>query len=388
MVQIIEEAPRRPSFGQRLSAGIGRGLEMGSQLYQQRQKQEAMEKFFPGLSSLPPEIQKEYISKKLQGMNQLDVEKLRQHGKQDLFGKKQDFLGQILGGEQGLEGSFGAQMQEGAQKGMQQGFDPSKISDADIARAAAVDPNIARSLQHAKDVALRESREEKKLEFQKQKSSPEYKREEQLSSSLAQADVKYNQALQESAKLNEIKEKTLDRLEALNKKGVTGKPFEKILEKAGLVNLTSDGRREFAADVKNLITDIRSILGAQFTGFEFQTILNAYPSADFSQGANKAIINNLKEFQDIKKKEFEFANQLKKQNKGKLPVDFQSQVNEMVHEYALSRIPEIKKNTQKIMGEEFGITPGNILMLDPNGEPLDVSPEEVERYEALGATLP
>ncbi len=41
MVQIIEEN-RKPSFGQRLSQGVGRGLEMGSQLmqaHQQEQKQ-------------------------------------------------------------------------------------------------------------------------------------------------------------------------------------------------------------------------------------------------------------------------------------------------------------------------------------------------------------
>ena len=72
----------------------------------------------------------------------------------------------------------------------------------------------------------------------------------------------------------------------------------------------------------------------------------------------------------------------------KIPADFQSKVNEKVHEYALSKLPEIKKNTQKIMAEEYGITHGNILMLDPNGEPLDVSPDQVEYYESLGASLP
>ena len=40
------------------------------------------------------------------------------------------------------------------------------------------------------------------------------------------------------------------------------------------------------------------------------------------------------------------------------------------------------------MAEEYGITPGNVIMLDPNGEPLDVPPDLVERYESLGASLP
>ena len=177
-------------------------------------------------------------------------------------------------------------------------------------------------------------------------------------------------------------------MEKLNEKGVTGKPYEKLLEKFGLVNLTSEGRREFAADVKNLITDIRSILGAQFTGFEFQTILNAYPSADFSQEANRAIINNLKEFQDIRHKEFEISNEIKKNNKGKIPEDFQSLVNAKLMDYAQDRLPSIKANTRKIMHEEYGIPQGHMLMFDPKGEPLSVPDEMMDQYLELGATLP
>ncbi len=218
--------------------------------------------------------------------------------------------------------------------------------------------------------------------------SPEFKRQQTLTQAQAQSDVKYNTQLQEASKQHELKERTLDRLEQLNKKGVTGKPWEKLAEKVGLVNITSEGRREFAADVKNLITDIRSILGAQFTGFEFQTILNAYPSADFSKEANSAIIKNLKEFQDIKKKEVEFAQQLKKENKGRIPEDFQSKVNERVREYASSRIPVIKENTRKIVNEEYGIPEGHTLMFDPEGEPLSVSENEIDKYLEIGAILP
>jgi len=230
------------------------------------------------------------------------------------------------------------------------------------------------------------AKETELLERSKEK-SPEFQREQQITKSQAQADVKYNEQLQEASKQHELKEQTLNRLEKLNKKGVTGKPWEKAAEKVGLVNITSSGRREFAADVKNLITDIRSILGAQFTGFEFQTILNAYPSADFSEEANASIIKNLKDFQDIKRKEVEFANQLKKENKGKIPYDFQSKVNEKVRDYAMTKIATIKDNTRKIMNEQYGIQPGFVLMFDPNDEPLNVPESEIEKYESLGARL-
>jgi hypothetical protein len=382
MVTILPAVPKKLSFGEKLSAGIGRGLDIGQQLMSEnalRQEKQNLEKMHPELAGMPSDFQKlayEYALKS-------DIENKKLQGKENLLGQKQDYFNKLFG-----EGKSPLNNGDRIQREQNMGFDASQIPDSAIAQASIIDPNLARSLQHAKDVSLREKRAEQTYELQKQKQSPEFQREQRVTGSQAEADVKYNQSLQESAKLNELKEKTLDRLEKLNIKGVTGKPYEKILEKAGLINLTSEGRREFAADVKNLITDIRSILGAQFTGFEFQTILNAYPSADFSKDANAAIIKNLKEFQDIKKKEFEYAKELKKENNGKIPEDFQSRVNERVHEYALSRVPEIKQNLQKVLSDEYGIEHGYVLMFDPNGEPLQVDPADVSKYEELGASLP
>lgn len=376
MVQIIE-SNKRPSFGQKFSNAVGAGLQGANQLYQQHQGQlqqqqaakTAKEQFGLDISGFDPETQKALL-----------VEAFKQQGQQGILGQKQEFLNKLFG-------NVGQQPDQDQQQQNKQ-FDPSQLSDAQIAQVTAMDPNVGRALSHAKDVALRDKRSQEELEFKKMKESPEHRRETQLESSQAQADVKYNQTLQEASKQHELKEQTLDRLEALNKKGVTGRPYEKLLEKMGLVNLTSEGRREFSADVKNLITDIRSILGGQFSAFEFQTILNAYPSADFSKGANEAIIKNLKDFQDIKKKEVEFAQEIKKQNKGKIPFDFQALVNEKVREYAATKLPEIKANAQKIMNEEYGIKPGFTLMFDPQGNPLNVPENEVAKFAELGATLP
>ncbi len=392
-IQIIEEN-RRPSTAEKFNRAFGQGMQAVGQYGQQKALSEREAKKRQAIASLageevanmPEEMQKIYFKEMLQGKRGQELEGLRSSNKQEALQQKQDFLTQLLSSSgQNQAGSNNQNRTD--QQGIQ-GFDPSTIPDEVIAKAASVDPNIARSLQHSKDVALREKRAKAEYDLKVEKASPEHKREEQLASAQASADVKYNQTLQELSKQHELKEQSLERLDKLNRKGVTGKPYEKILEKTGLVNLTSDGRREFAADVKNLITDIRSILGGQFSNFEFQTILNAYPSADFSQEANAAIIRNLKGFQDIKKKEVEYATELKKENGGKIPFDFQSQVNEKVREYAASKVNEIKNNTQKIMAEEYGITPGNILMLDPQGEPLDVPAEDVERYQSLGATLP
>jgi len=384
MIQVLDENRKRTAgenFAQAFGGLINQGAQFMQGQKQQKQQQQAAnfakEKFGIDITGFDPDTQKALL-----------VEAFKQQGQKGRLGQKQDFLNQLFGGGQQPNEDRGQSLRGEFQQDQGKQFDPSQLSDAQIAQVSAMDPNVGRALMHAKDVALRENRAQEELEFKKMKESPEHRRETQLESSQAQADVKYNQTLQEASKQHELKEQTLDRLEALNKKGVTGKPYEKLLEKMGLVNLTSEGRREFAADVKNLITDIRSILGGQFSAFEFQTILNAYPSADFSKGANEAIIKNLKDFQDIKKKEVGFAQDIKKQNKGKIPFDFQALVNEKVREYAATKLPEIKMNAQKIMNEEYGIKPGFTLMFDPKGEPLNVPESEIDRYESLGATLP
>ena len=327
-------------FGKALGGGLGQGFSSAIQEHfsnkqqsqQMQQENEAAKRMGVDLSGISdPETRKALIIQSLKGQQQENV-----------FNRKQGFLENVLG-KRTQEGSN----QQSEVQSENQQFNPSMISDAEIAQATAIDPSLGRELRAAKDSALTQKRFEQQFEERQRLNAPEHRREQQIEASQAQADVKYNQTLQEASKQHELKEQSLDRLEKLNRKGVTGKPYEKWLENHGLVALTSDGRREFAADVKNLITDIRSILGAQFTGFEFQTILNAYPSADFSQGANEAIIKNLKAFQDIKKKEVEFSAQLKKDNGGKIPFDFQSKVNEKVRSYAATKTEEIKNNTVK-----------------------------------------
>lgn len=388
MIMIIPQN-RQKSFSERLGAGLSQAGQAAGQLipqYMQQQEQQAKEK--QGLQQLQQLTGVDFTGLSPDLQKAFGAEILKQQGKSQRQQGTQSFLDQLFKGKTSQQGDFEEGMGMGQRESQQGQFDPMNLTDAQIAQVSAMDPNVGRSLQHAKDVALREKREGEKLKLMKELHSPEHKREMQIEGSQAQADVKYNQELQNASKQHELKEQSLDRLEKLNEKGVTGKPYEKLLEKAGLVSLTSEGRREFAADVKNLITDIRSILGGQFSNFEFQTILNAYPSVDFSKEANAAIIRNLKGFQDIKTKEVQFANKIKKENGGKLPYDFQSQVNEMVKEYAASKLPEFKQNTREIMNEEYGIKPGFVLMFDPTGEPLQVHPDEVDKYLELGAINP
>lgn len=65
MIQVLPPVQKKPSFGQRLSAGIGQGLNMGQQLLGQHQQKQALQQ--SGINSnLPQEFQKLMLQNQLQ----------------------------------------------------------------------------------------------------------------------------------------------------------------------------------------------------------------------------------------------------------------------------------------------------------------------------------
>jgi hypothetical protein len=214
-------------------------------------------------------------------------------------------------------------------------------------------------------------------------------REDILEAEQAKGDIAYQKQIPEMQKTLAHRKDVTNRFEDLNKKGVTGKPYEKFLEKVGLINLTSEGRREAGSLQKEYTKDIRQILGSQFSAQEFFTILNSYPSPDFSKEANQAIINNYKIWDDIKEKEIAIANKLIKENKGRPPRNFELDVANSLSEYANSRVPEMRKNIEKVKSQlETKVPSGFVLMYDQNGDVLHVPANELDQAINLGATRP
>lgn len=84
MVQVIGPGTRKPSFGERLSQGVGRGLEMGSQLMQQHEMKQAVKQLGldPSILKLPEQAQAEYFK------NKFSEENLTNKRAQELQGNK------------------------------------------------------------------------------------------------------------------------------------------------------------------------------------------------------------------------------------------------------------------------------------------------------------
>lgn len=208
----------------------------------------------------------------------------------------------------------------------------------------------------------------------------------QLAKDQAKNDSEYWNKTQESQRSDIFKGDTVSKLKALNKKGVTASAWDRGLESLGLTQYTSEGRREFSALVKNLMTDVKSILGSQFSQKEFEFILNSHPSADFSQEANNAIIKNLEYAQDIRNEEYKIASRIKKESGGQIPPNFQELVNDHLQSYASGKFIQMQENNRLIENEKMGVPKGKVLMYDDKGEPFYASPEQVDQYTSAGAT--
>lgn len=160
MLQIIDEN-KRPSFLQSVMGGIADNAPAAFEKYQQSQQNAKANKTASDLlgfdtSGLDPETRKALM-----------VEGLKQKGKGTRQGETQTFLSQLFGGIQGSQSNdFSMQSNEEVPsiesitgQNPQKDFDASKLTDENIAIATSMDPNLGRALAHAKDVALRENRE-------------------------------------------------------------------------------------------------------------------------------------------------------------------------------------------------------------------------------------
>lgn len=166
MVQVLPAVGKVPGRGQQFSEMIGQGLQAYAQQEQQQKKAAQLQKLTGmDLSGLPPEMQASAFQ-----------EVMKTKGKEGLLQQKQSMFEKLFGGgNQGANQNMGGQLrgeqnpqemqgQQIGQQGQQQEFDAANIPDEAIAQATILDPNLGRSLQHAKDVALREQREGQKAE--------------------------------------------------------------------------------------------------------------------------------------------------------------------------------------------------------------------------------
>jgi len=366
--------------------------------------------------NLPPELQK--LVQQYELMGGLEEKKLNKQYElkkgleKQKYDQKKDLLKSFYGGSEDQEGipdveisdPIEDQINEAISQVEQQTGPMDERTKKYLADSLRENPEFSQKgqgtkreknpFEHAEKLALmgehdaaRIETERVKAKMKQESESAEAIRDRELAKSQAKTDSDYYQKVKDNHKTSIKTVDTLGRLRKKNMEGVTGKPYEQFLEKIGLVSKTSTGRREFSSLIKNLIGDISKIVGGKVSNFEFGTLLNAVPSENFSKEANEAIIQNLLEFESIKQKEYEIANNLKMKNKGKLPEDFEEKVNNEMQKYLDKALPGIKNNLDIIVKQIY--PEGKVPMVDENGEKQWVPYDEVDEatndfgYQAL-----
>lgn len=409
MVQIIQEKSFGSDFGKALGSGLGAGVSQGLEERATNKKK---------MADLAKENKEIFDATGIQLRGTTEAtrkiefsEALKERNRQQKIGEDLNAnrkTNTALENERGLEAgslsgfendpSMAEQVTRPAKEPKKteasQPIDPEQLKIIQGVRQTPeyqkADPFTKYQILTDRGVSVRNAEAESKIAVEQRKSDPEYQRQEQLTKAQVTADITYDSELQNRIKKTVLKDESLDRIEKIVRKGVTGKPIDQILESAGLISKTSEGRRELAAELKNQYTDFKEIAGSQLSAMEFSILSGAYPNPNFSEEANLAIVKNLKIVSGTLKKEYEIAQRLKKENGGKIPEGLQSKVNNELFDYIASQKYEMKQNLQKIMNEQYKVPKGKVLMFI-NGNPEDpivVSPDEIEHYEGLGASIP
>jgi hypothetical protein len=391
MVQVIEAGtPRGPSFLQQLGAGANSVLEAYNEQKQLQGQKQAIAQRFPELAGLPPELQKI-------GM----AEMLKQQGKEKLFNQKQGYLDQLFGGQgqgqqqgRGQEEDVVRKLQQGSQEnpqGMDQGFDPSQIPDEVIARAAAVDPNIARSLQHAKDVALREKSAGKTREFEREKF--EYKKgseKEKMARSEAEAITKpLMLELQQARKNIPLQEQAIEDIKtAAPQVGA----LDYLADVTGFEPLRSAEGAKLKTSIKDYFLSDLSRVGSRPNQWIEAQLLDALPKIGRSTEANLVTAEGLKFKLDLAKKRVEIIDELVQQDQekhGYVKPDIDSRASKLLKPYVeqskkslIDNITAIKRKHKSL--DKEAKAGKYIKMISPQGEVYEILPSDMKEAEEHG----
>lgn len=391
------DLPQKPSLGQRFSNAVGAGLQEGEKMLQENQREKAIKSLMGDkgeeIAKLPPDLQKLYIEHNLKGAqksNEAAQELAGNKAKIADLEKRRDLApGSLSAYENDPKMAEQVSRQAKEQKINQadRPIDPNQLDRIKKVRSLPEFQNASPSTKYQMLTDAGVSERNSKSEAEIASNEPKNVREEKINEAQATADVKFYNDLNDRKNKQIFKKDSLKRLESINKKGVSGKVYEKILDSSGLTAKTSEGRREFAAEVKNQFTDFKQIAGSQLSAQEFFILAGAYPNPDFSQEANQAIIDNLNLVHDTLDEEDNIAKRLKKENGGKIPEYFQEKVNTELQAYVSNRLDKMKENLHKIQNEQYGIKPGFTLMFDKNGDALSIPDDKVAGFMEDGVAF-
>ena len=368
MVQVLGAVARRPSIGQRLSESMGAAASTAGQ-YAQNEKAKQM-------MAQENEVARQQFGIDLSGTTDpkarqaLMVQALKGQQKNQQMGQKQEFLGKLFGG--GQQQQQGGQLDDMQQQGAQ-GFDPSNISDADIARATAIDPAMGRELRAAKDTAIREKHHSEDIDLKKS----ETRRAEETKIStpvmLELNEMRKNIPLQEQA--------VQDIINATPK--VSGRDY--LADITGFEPLRTSEGAKLKTSIKDFFLSDLTRAGARPNQWIEQQLMDALPKIGRSTEANLVTAEGMKFKVDLVKKRAEIIDELAEKDRDKygyVRADIDSRAYKEMKKYVVDRQSELEFNIKKIKAQNKGKTE-TVKMKSPDGSIYEINMDDID--EAKGA---
>jgi hypothetical protein len=229
---------------------------------------------------------------------------------------------------------------------------------------------------------------ESKLRAEETKNDLGVERNKEINKKQADADFSFVKYQDENEQQIFKHQETLEAARKLNREHVTGGLWDQAMQKAGLLNFTSEGFREYASYSKESVknSNIKSIIGSQISAMEFGFFRDATISERFSEAANEKILN--KEMLELEYQQLyaDITKRFVKDNKGEIPERIQAKVNEQFREEAKAISEKWKEQAEDFKAIQ-NVPKGMVLMFTKKRKPLHVPPEKVAEVLDTGATL-
>lgn len=177
----------------------------------------------------------------------------------------------------------------------------------------------------------------------------------------------------------------LDRMGILDEKGNVSTPLlVKALDFIGLPigilnNPDTEEYRKLEAD---FVRDVSKVFpGGRITNYEIGTYLKTVPTLMNTPEGRKAIYRNRKLLNEAKKLRYNAYSDIVKENNGKKPPNLNLLINERISD----KLSEIEEKFMEGISKESEKFQQPIRMYDPEGNPVDIPPNLIERALMSGA---
>lgn len=387
---ILPPVAKKPNpWNQRLQAATQAAGE-----FAQKEKQNQTYQALGIPPGTPPELAKLMISENMKSKSKLDLqekkmeqinsimEKYKPKSFQDQVGvnkpqEQRSRAGLFVGNEPQEQMQQQSQPQEEDQGSM---FDPTKMSDEDIAYITTIDKDTGNIFRQLKDVGLREKRGEKELGLKQQKIDIEKEKLklQKIDKSFADQKDFIDQTTSSYKSFETDTKPKLLQMQAIPDEDLASPTASVFLDKLGIpLGALADPASELYQKLSlDLLKGLPEIYGNRILKVEVDNFLKTIPSLMNSPDGRRMIASNMLKLGEMKEVYYNQMRQMQKDsldNEKPLPKDFQQRVFDQVK----PQIDRINDQFVKLSSIKK-VEPGTIPFFGPNNEVFFVPKEKAE----------